>query len=132
MASSKPVDVETRARQLEKGDDDDDGSPGESIVQIIQRFCLKSVAWVAIYALGYYNFSIAWMFTPLLLTVLRSQWKKERDSKLSAAREAALTNERAMIESRIRVEDLPSWVFFPDKARSGTLHLGNFFCRVAV
>ena len=35
-----------------------------------------------------------------------------------AAREAALTDERTMIESRIRVEDLPSWVFFPDKVRT--------------
>ena len=64
---------------------------------------------------GYYDFSIAWLVTPLFLTVLRSQWKKERDAKLSAAREAALTNEKAMIESRISAEDLPSWVFFPDK-----------------
>ena len=45
----------------------------------------------------------------------RSQWKRERDAKLSAARHAALTNEKVMIESRIRVEDLPTWVFFPDK-----------------
>ena len=45
----------------------------------------------------------------------RAQWKSERNHKLMAAREAALTDERQMIESRIRVEDLPSWVFFPDK-----------------
>ena len=37
---------------------------------------------------------------------------------MSAAREAALTNEKEMIESRIRVEDMPSWVFFPDKERA--------------
>ena len=67
---------------------------------------------------GYYDYSVAWLITPLLLTVLRSQWKSERNSKLSAAREAALANEKVMIESRIRVEDLPSWVFFPDKVRS--------------
>ena len=57
---------------------------------------------------------------------LRSQWKKERDSKLNAARHAALANEKVMIESRIRVEDLPSWVFFPDKVctlQSRYLHL---------
>ena len=37
---------------------------------------------------------------------------------MSAAREAALTNEKEMIESRICVEDMPSWVFFPDKERA--------------
>merc|ERR1719464_1355022 len=61
---------------------------------------------------------MAWLVTPLVLTVLRSQWKSERNNKLMAAREAALTDERTMIESRIRVEDLPSWVFFPDKERA--------------
>ena len=58
---------------------------------------------------------MSWLITPLILTVLRAQWKAERENKLSAAREAALTDEKKMIESRIRVEDLPSWVFFPDK-----------------
>ncbi|TRY78396.1 hypothetical protein TCAL_08980 [Tigriopus californicus] len=81
---------------------DDEPSPAESIVKVISRFAFKSFAWVSIYLLGYYNFSVAWLFTPLILTVLRSQWKKERDAKLSAAREAALTNEKHMIESRIR------------------------------
>jgi hypothetical protein len=90
---------------------------GDTIIKAVQRFAFKSVAWIAIYSLGYFDFSVAWLLTPLLLTVMRSQWKKERDAKLSAARHAALTNEKSMIESRIRVEDLPSWVFFPDKVR---------------
>ena len=76
------------------------------------------MAWMGIYFLGYYDFSIAWLFTPLLLTVLRDQWKKERDYKLAAAKQAALTDEKTMIKSRIRAEDLPSWVFFPDKERA--------------
>ena len=105
------------------------------------------MVWIAIYTLGYFDFSVAWLATPLLLSVMRfatmmsscplallindnarlisvasylhirSQWKRERDAKLSAARHAALTNEKVMIESRIRVEDLPTWVFFPDKVR---------------
>jgi len=64
---------------------------------------------------GYFDFSFAWLVTPVLLTVLRDKWKKDRDFRLSAARQAAMTNEKEMIESRIKVEDLPSWVFFPDK-----------------
>lgn len=96
----------------------DEPSAGDSVVKVVKRFCLKSFGWLAIYFLGYYDFSAAWLITPLLLTVLGAQWKKERDFKLSAAREAALANEKTMIESRIRVEDLPSWVFFPDKERA--------------
>ena len=70
---------------------------------------------LAIYWIGYFDFSFAWLITPLLLTVLRDQWKKERDYRLSAARHASIANEKERIESRIRVVDLPSWVFFPDK-----------------
>lgn len=90
----------------------------DGVIKVIKRFILKSVGWVTIYLVGYYNFSVAWLITPLVLSVLRAQWKSERNHKLMAAREAALTDERQMIESRIRVEDLPSWVFFPDKERA--------------
>jgi len=102
-----------RAKELAQQPDDSD-----AIFKVIRRFLFKSLAWAGIYLLGYYDFSIAWLFTPLLLTVLRDQWKKERDYKLAAARQAALTNEKTMIQSRIRAEDLPSWVFFPDKERA--------------
>ena len=80
--------------------------------------CFLIFRRLAIYWIGYFNFSFAWLITPLLLAVLRDQWKKERDYRLSAARHAAIANEKEMIESRIRVEDLPSWVFFPDKVRT--------------
>ena len=93
-------------------------SATDSVIKVIKRFILKSAGWITIYLVGYYNFSVAWLITPLVLSVLRSQWKSERNNKLMAAREAALTDERKMIESRIRVEDLPSWVFFPDKVRT--------------
>ena len=108
MASS----TEERIKELAG---EDEPTAGESIFKVAKRFAFKSVAWFGIYILGYYGFSIAWLLTPLLLTVFRQQWKKERDFRLSAARQAALTNEKAMIESRIKIEDLPSWVFFPDK-----------------
>ena len=94
---------------------EEEHSATDNVVQVIKRFILKSIGWIAIYVLGYFDFSVAWLFTPLLLTVLRSQWKADRKYKLSAARDAALTDEKKMIETRIRVEDLPSWVFFPDK-----------------
>lgn len=95
----------------------EEASATENVIEVIKRFLLKSLGWVSIYLVGYYNFSVAWLLTPLLLSVLRSQWKADRDRKLAAAREAALTDEKKMIEARIRVEDLPSWVFFPDKVR---------------
>ena len=38
-----------------------------SIVAILKQVSLKSMAWVGVYLLGYFNFSIGWMVTPLLL-----------------------------------------------------------------
>jgi hypothetical protein len=98
------------------------------------RVCTTKKCSPGIYLLGYYDFSIAWLITPLFLTALRTQWKKERDAKLGAARHAALTNEKEMIESRIRVEDLPSWVFFPDKVRLSwkSITFSKFFRRSLV
>ena len=92
--------------------------PANPIVSMAKRLGLRTLAWIGVYLLGYFDFSIAWMITPLLLSVMRDQWKKEKRNKLAAAREAALSNEQAMIEARLNVEDLPSWVFFPDKERA--------------
>jgi len=88
------------------------------IVSIAKKLGMRTLAWIGVYMLGYFDFSIAWMITPLLLSVLRDQWKKDKRNKLTAAREAALTNEQAMIEARMSAEELPSWVFFPDKERA--------------
>ena len=66
--------VEQRVKELAA---DDEPTTGDTVFKIIKRFCLKCVAWYGIYALGYYGFSIAWLLTPLLLTVFRQQWKKE-------------------------------------------------------
>ena len=92
--------------------------PDNPIVTMAKRLGLRTLAWVGVYLLGYFDFSIAWMITPLLLSVMRDQWKKDKRNKLAAAREAALSNEQAMIEARMNAEELPSWVFFPDKERA--------------
>eukprot|EP00090_Calanus_glacialis_P017269 TRINITY_DN26933_c0_g1_i7.p1 TRINITY_DN26933_c0_g1~~TRINITY_DN26933_c0_g1_i7.p1 ORF type:complete len:1127 (+),score=330.64 TRINITY_DN26933_c0_g1_i7:171-3551(+) len=88
------------------------------IVSMAKKLGLRTLAWIGVYMLGYFDFSVAWMITPLLLSVMRDQWKKDKRNKLTAARESALSNEQAMIEARMNVEDLPSWVFFPDKERA--------------
>ena len=92
--------------------------PNNPIVTMAKRLGLRTLAWIGVYLLGYFDFSIAWMITPLLLSVMRDQWKKDKRNKLAAAREAALSNEQAMIEARMNAEELPSWVFFPDKERA--------------
>ena len=132
-----------------------------------------SLAWLGVYMLGYYNFSIGWMITPLLL-----RWTKTTNMKIIFSISWILDNSQiyhdffpacfaisgrrrrgnawrlperlrsptnrsestflvvfifvlllhvtkfqivkiqAMLEARMGVEELPSWVFFPDKERA--------------
>ena len=94
---------------------------GHPLVRILQKLGLRTLAWVGVYLLGYFDLSLGWMVTPLLLsvlrcpvitvsivtilvitviTVIRDHWKKEKRDRLAAAREAALSNEQAMLEAR--------------------------------
>ena len=41
------------------------------VISILKKIGLRSLAWVGVYLLGYFDFSVAWMVTPLLLSVLR-------------------------------------------------------------
>ena len=70
------------------------------VLSIMKKIGIRSLAWIGVYLLGYFDFSVAWMITPLILSVLRDHWKKEKKNKLAAAREAALSNEQAMLEAR--------------------------------
>ena len=87
-SESEPVKLEPR---------DTNSNP---LLSIVKKISMRTLAWVGVYLLGYFDFSIAWMVTPLLLSVLRDHWKKEKRNRLAAAREAALSNEQAMLEAR--------------------------------
>ena len=126
-----------------------------SIVAILKQVSLKSMAWVGVYLLGYFNFSIGWMVTPLLLRYTKVYLcalkfselfltffskcsegpveKAEKEPSDSIQRGSPhkwtgflnichfivwLFSSQAMLESRMGAEDLPSWVFFPDKDRA--------------
>ncbi|EEB18657.1 conserved hypothetical protein [Pediculus humanus corporis] len=77
----------------------------------------KKVGTVAIvYLLGYFQFSVAWLIGPVIFSVIRDEWKKEKELKRTIAKAAAMCNEKEVILAR--VDDLPSWVFFPDVERA--------------
>ncbi|CAH1401611.1 unnamed protein product [Nezara viridula] len=87
-----------------------------SILHLVYTFG-KHLSKVAIvYLFGYFNISPAWLLGPLVLSVLREEWKKEKQLKRNIAKAAALSNEKDVILAR--VDDLPAWVFFPDIERA--------------
>jgi len=85
------------------------------IGSLATRFAKKAATWAGIYLWGYFALSPGWLLAPLFLSVLRYQWKKEKDFQISSAQATARASEKEIILAR--VQDLPAWVFFPDFER---------------
>lgn len=76
----------------------------------------KKVAIVGIvYFVGYMNWSVAWLFCPLLLSVIREQYRSKHDERRNVAKLSAMASDKEVILARLN--DLPAWVFFPDIER---------------
>lgn len=63
---------------------------------------------MGVYAMGYFNFSLAWLIGIVGITAATDQWRKERNIRMSTARASALFDDKEVIMAR--VSDLPSWV----------------------
>lgn len=88
---------------------------GTSILSLLYS-CAKKIGVVAIvYLIGYFELSAAWLICPVILSVIREEWKKDKELRRNIAKAAAMCNEKEVILAR--VDDLPSWVFFPDVER---------------
>lgn len=61
-----------------------------------------------VFAAGYFNFSVAWFIGPIILSVIRDQWRVKNERKRTMAKIAALSSEKDLVLAR--VNDLPSWV----------------------
>lgn len=78
--------------------------------------CAKKIGTVAVvYLIGYFELSVAWLIGPVILSVIREEWKKDKELRRNIAKAAATRDEKEVILAR--VDDLPSWVFFPDVER---------------
>ena len=60
------------------------------------------------YLAGYMQWSVAWFIGPIVLFVIRDQWKKASDRKRTIAKAAALASEKDVVLARLG--DLPAWV----------------------
>lgn len=88
---------------------------GTSILSVLYS-CAKKIGTVAIvYLIGYFELSVAWLIGPVIFSVIRDEWKKDKELRRNVAKAAAMCNEKDVILAR--VDDLPSWVFFPDVER---------------
>ncbi|KAJ8961095.1 hypothetical protein NQ318_008771 [Aromia moschata] len=85
----------------------------------VSRTLSASVVGI-VYLAGYMQWSVAWFIGPVVLFVLRDQWKKTSDSRRAIAKATALSSEKDVVLARLN--DLPAWVFFPDIERAEWLN----------
>ncbi|XP_058455221.1 extended synaptotagmin-2 isoform X2 [Malaya genurostris] len=87
----------------------------DSIVSMLYSFTKKVVTVGIIYCVGYMGWSVAWLITPVILSVARDQWRKKNETRRNVAKASALASDKDVILARLG--DLPAWVFFPDVER---------------
>lgn len=80
----------------------------DSIFTILYSIAKKVSVVGAVYLVGYMNWSIAWLITPIVLAVTREYWHKTNEVKREIAKASATANEKDVILARIN--DLPAWV----------------------
>ncbi|XP_015835626.1 extended synaptotagmin-like protein 2a isoform X1 [Tribolium castaneum] len=95
-------------------------SEGSSILSVIFSAVKKASIVGIVYFAGYMQWSVAWFIGPIVLFVIRDQWKKASDRKRNIAKAAALASEKDVVLARL--DDLPAWVFFPDVERAEWLN----------
>ena len=61
MAGGKKEEVAKDMAKLEAR------QPTGTVLSVIKKLSIRSMAWIGVYLLGYFDFSFAWMITPLLL-----------------------------------------------------------------
>ncbi|XP_053697530.1 extended synaptotagmin-2 isoform X2 [Sabethes cyaneus] len=88
---------------------------GDSIGSLLYSFAKKVVTVGIIYFVGYMGWSVAWLITPVILSVARDQWRTKTETRRNVAKASALANDKEVILARLG--DLPAWVFFPDVER---------------
>lgn len=87
------------------------GNPTASDDNIMSTIyaAVKKISIVgAIYFVGYMGWSVAWLITPVIFSVIRDQWKQSAESKRSISMACAMASEKDVILAKIT--DLPSWV----------------------
>lgn len=63
-----------------------------------------------VYLVGYMGWSVAWLIGPVILSVIRDQWRRQNDQRRNDAKTIAQADERRVILARLN--DLPSWVSY--------------------
>ncbi|XP_066299721.1 extended synaptotagmin-2-like isoform X1 [Branchiostoma lanceolatum] len=91
----------------------------EDLLVLIKKYAIQLGILVVVWLVGYWAFSVSWIMLGLFVWMWREKKQKAKEFKIKTARNAA-QNEQATVLARL--EDLPSWVYFPDVERAEWLN----------
>ncbi|XP_076165334.1 extended synaptotagmin-like protein 2 isoform X2 [Ptiloglossa arizonensis] len=94
--------------------------PYMNLGSLTVSFVTKLVTAGIIWGWGYLNLSIAWLIAPVALAAWKSERRKDNKLKAIIAQATVMAKEKELIMSRL--DELPSWVYFPDFDRAEWLN----------
>ncbi|KAG1680236.1 Extended synaptotagmin-2 [Nymphon striatum] len=90
-----------------------------SILTLFGSF-LKGASFLgSAYALGKFDFSPSWVMIAVAVWIVRDKMNRDKKYRLAVGREAVINEKQTVLA---RIDDLPSWVFFPDVERAEWLN----------
>lgn len=108
VSSSKELNHDNPAQITNKKGTATYSSDNESIFSIMYSIAKKVSMVGAIYLVGYMNWSVAWLITPVVLAVTHEYRQKSSQVRRDIAKVSATANEKDVILAQI--DDLPAWV----------------------
>ncbi|KAG5347734.1 ESYT2 protein, partial [Acromyrmex charruanus] len=94
--------------------------PYMNVSSLSISFLTKLAAAGIIWGWGYFNYSIAWLIAPIAFSVWKAERKRDNELRTITAQASVLAKEKELIVSRMN--ELPSWVYFPDFDRAEWLN----------
>lgn len=116
-----PTKSAPRSSSLRRKGASKDATPRKAVVEdamllsAVTSYFKKAVIVMAVWASGYYTFSPSWVLLALVAYVWKERQNAAKKHKIAIAQEITRDEKEVILA---RVEDLPSWVYFPDVERA--------------
>lgn len=94
--------------------------PYMSISSLARSFLSKLATVGIIWGWGYLNLNIAWLIAPIVLVTWKAERRKDNELRVITAQASVMAKEKGLIMDRL--DELPSWVYFPDFDRAEWLN----------
>lgn len=98
--------------------------PYMNMSSLVTSFFIKLTTAGVIWGCGYMNINLAWLLCPIIVFVWKSERQKDQQLRAITAQASVLANEKELIGKRM--DELPSWVYFPDFDRAEWLNRVGF------